>query len=314
MARIICGVDVSAKTLDVRIGRDGAWQQFARTAGGIRELAAFCRHHQVGLVVREATGGYERVPFGQLWAKAIAVAMVSPRAVRRFAEAVGKLEKTDRIDCGIIARYAEAAAVQPTPPASVTQQHLTALVLRLRQLTEPRTQQNNQRRLVTDPDVLATFTALLATLAKQLRALERQIAALIEADPLSAALNRAFREIKDMGARPASLPAPSLVRVPISGRLLTRRATLATVARNRANGWCAAAGRASARSSMSWSAASVVITPTSETSTTGSRQPVNRPRSFAWRWPASCWSGSTPKLVTYERSWLWPSDGARHTD
>jgi transposase len=66
VARIICGVDVSAKTLDARIGRDGAWQQFARTVEGIRELAAFCKHHQVELVVMEATGGYERLPLGHL--------------------------------------------------------------------------------------------------------------------------------------------------------------------------------------------------------------------------------------------------------
>jgi transposase len=59
-------VDVSAKTLDARIGRDGAWQQFARTVEGIRELAAFCKHHQVELVVMEATGGYERLPLGHL--------------------------------------------------------------------------------------------------------------------------------------------------------------------------------------------------------------------------------------------------------
>jgi transposase len=201
VARIICGVDVSAKTLDARIGRSGAWQQFSRNVEGIAELAAFCKQHQAELVVMEATGGYERLPFGQLWAQAVPVAIISPRSVRRFAEAVGTLEKTDRIDCAMIAWYAETKAVQPTPPASATQQRLVALVLRLRQLTDLRTEQNNQRRLVTEPDVLATFTALLAMLAGQIRSLERQIAALIDADPLWAALDQAFREVKGVAAR-----------------------------------------------------------------------------------------------------------------
>ena len=67
MAHIICGVDIGAETLDARIGRDGAWQQFVRTNDSIDRLAAFCRTHQAGLVVMEATGGYERLPFHRLW-------------------------------------------------------------------------------------------------------------------------------------------------------------------------------------------------------------------------------------------------------
>ena len=40
MAHIIGGVDVSAAMLDARIGRDGVWQQFARTTDGIAQLRA----------------------------------------------------------------------------------------------------------------------------------------------------------------------------------------------------------------------------------------------------------------------------------
>jgi transposase len=111
-------VDISAETLDARIGRDGVWQQFARTHEGIGELAAFCRGHGVTVVVMEATGGYERLPFGQLWAEGIPAALVDPRSVRRFAEAVGQLEKTDRIDCAMIAWFAEVKRIQPMPPVS----------------------------------------------------------------------------------------------------------------------------------------------------------------------------------------------------
>ena len=120
MTDVICGVDVSAKTLDARIGRDGAWQQFARTGEGIAELAAFCKQHQVSLAVMEASGGYERLPFGQLWAVGIPVAIANPRSVRRFAESMGSFEKTDRIDCGMIAWYAQSKDLQPTPPVSAT--------------------------------------------------------------------------------------------------------------------------------------------------------------------------------------------------
>ena len=51
MAKIICGVDVSSKTLDARIGEDGPSQSFDRTPEGIRALAAFCKSHDVEFVV-----------------------------------------------------------------------------------------------------------------------------------------------------------------------------------------------------------------------------------------------------------------------
>jgi hypothetical protein len=103
VAHIICGVDVSAATLDARIGLDGVWQQLARTTDGVAQLALFCKSHQVSLVVMEATGGCERLPFALLWGADVPVALVNPRSVRRFAEAMGALEKTDKIDTGMIA-------------------------------------------------------------------------------------------------------------------------------------------------------------------------------------------------------------------
>jgi transposase len=58
--KIICGVDVSKASLDVCIEPGSIAGSFRNTAAGIAALAAFYRHHQVELVVMEATGGYER--------------------------------------------------------------------------------------------------------------------------------------------------------------------------------------------------------------------------------------------------------------
>jgi len=105
--KIICGVDVSASHLDARVGMTGAFARFDRTATGIGELGDFCRRHGVDLVVFEATGGYEKLPFCLLWQQGLACALVNPRAVRDLAKGLGYLEKTDRLDAGIIARFAE---------------------------------------------------------------------------------------------------------------------------------------------------------------------------------------------------------------
>lgn len=201
MTNIICGVDVSSEKLDARIGRDGAFMSFDRTSQGIETLADFCKVHKVELVVMEATGGYEKMPFALLWSQGLPVAIVNPRAVRRFAEAMGLLEKTDRIDTGAIAWYAEVKRIVPREPASQNQQRLQALVTRLRQLTEVRTAQSNQCRLVQEATALESFDEMLAVIARQIRRFETAIAELIDNDPLWRELDAAFRSIKGVADR-----------------------------------------------------------------------------------------------------------------
>jgi len=201
VTKIICGVDVSSEVLDIRIGRDGPRGQYERTPEGIERLASFCKTNRVELVVMEATGGYERLPFVLLWQQGISCAIVNPRCVRRFAEAMGFLEKTDQIDCCVIAWFAEVKRIVAQQPSGETQILIGALVTRLRQLTEVRTAQSNQRRLVTEPSVLEAFVELIALINRQIRQLEKQIAEMIEADPLWTKLNESFRTIKGVADR-----------------------------------------------------------------------------------------------------------------
>ena len=204
MAGLICGVDVSSISLDARVGSQGSEARFENNPEGVTALAAFCRQQGVELVAMEATGGYEKLAFGLLWGSGIAVALLNPRSVRRFAQGMGLEEKTDRIDAGVIAWFAAVKKVVPTQPASAAQAQLEALVTRLRQLTELRAAQRNQRLLVSEPAVLASFCELLALLTAQIRALEKSIAELIAADPLWQQLDTAFRSIKGVAGRTVS--------------------------------------------------------------------------------------------------------------
>jgi transposase len=201
VTRVICGVDISSVSLAARIGRAGAEASFPNNREGIAALAGFCHAHQVELVAMEATGGYERQPFALLAEQGLPVAILNPRAVRCFAKGMGLEEKTDAIDAGVIAWYAETKRSPPRALAPASQQRLRALVTRLRQLTGMRTAQRNQARLIADPEVLASFTELLTLLARQMRALEKAIAELIADDPLWRELDQAFRSIKGVAGR-----------------------------------------------------------------------------------------------------------------
>jgi transposase len=205
----------------------------ARTAEGIAGLAAFCRRHRVELVVMEATGGYEKLPFFLLWAEAIPCALANPRSVRRFAEAMGVLEKTDRLDSAIIAWYAEAKRLVAQPPPSQDQQRLKALVGRLRQLTDLLVIQANQRRLQTDAGVLASIDAVVALLRAQSRQFERDIAELLASDPLWCELDRSLRQIKGVAERTVARLMAELPEIgTVSAKAAAKLAGLAPIAKD----------------------------------------------------------------------------------
>jgi transposase len=231
VAKIICGVDVASEHLDARIGRNGEARRFVRDADGIAALAAFCREHAVELVVMEATGAYERQPFSLLWLAGIPAAIVNPRAVRRFAEAMGFLEKTDAIDAGVIAWFAEVKRIVPQEPASAVQQRLAAMVTRLRQLTALHTTQSNQRRLVTDGEVLASIGETMAHLKNQIRRFETLIAELIDSDPLWKLLDETFRSIKCVADRAVANLMAGLPEIgTISGKAASKLVGIAPIA------------------------------------------------------------------------------------
>jgi len=200
--KTICGVDVSKARLDACIEPGAIFESFDNDAAGIAKLAAFCRRHRADLVVMEATGGYERRAFLLLWEQGLACALTNPRSVRRYAEAMGILEKTDRIDAGVIARFALAKNLQPTPAPTPAQQRLKALVARLRQVTDDLTVQRQRRAIVLDDaEMLASIDEVIALLKRQSRKLEGEIASMIDDDPLWAQLAQAWRSVKGVAGR-----------------------------------------------------------------------------------------------------------------
>jgi transposase len=98
-------------------------------------------------IVLEATGGYEVPVVAALAAAGLAPAVVNPRPVRRFAEGVGRLAKTDPLDAAVLAHFAEAVRPQPRPVPDADARLLGDLLARRRQLLQMRI--SEQHRLPT---------------------------------------------------------------------------------------------------------------------------------------------------------------------
>jgi transposase len=179
----------------------------------------------------EASGGYERTAFMLLWELGVGCALANARSVRRFAEAMGFLEKTDRIDAGVIAHYAAVKSISPTPPPQAAQVRLSALVTRLSQVTGDLVIQKQRRHAARDADSRESLDEVIALLVRQSRTLEGEIASRIDDDPLWARLDAAFRSIKGVASRTvarlmAELPEIGLV----SNKAIAKLSGLAPIA------------------------------------------------------------------------------------
>jgi transposase len=150
----------------------------------------------------EATGGYERRAFLLLSEQGLPCAVTNARNVRQYAEAMGVLEKTDQIDASIIARFAKARGLRPTPVPSQAQQRIKALVARLRQVTDDLTVQKQRRAsLLGNAEMLVSIDEVIALLKRQSRTLEGEIGSMIDDDPLWAQLAETWRSVKGVAGR-----------------------------------------------------------------------------------------------------------------
>src|SRR5207253_1896045 len=122
---------------------DGIGAQFPNDVRGIQALAEWTAKFEPTLVVLEATGGLEIPAVAEL-ALRLPIAVVNPRQVRDFARATGKLAKTDALDAGVLAHFAQGVHPPPRPLADEQSQELNAILERRRQVVGMLTAEKNR--------------------------------------------------------------------------------------------------------------------------------------------------------------------------
>lgn len=186
--RIVVGIDISKDRLDVAcvpeaVRSPHAAPAFENDARGHAALISWLKEAAPRLIVLESTGGYQRVLVAALAAAALPVVVVNPRQVRDFARAMGVLAKTDAIDAMVLARFGEKVdpVLRPLPDAESTA--LIDLLARRRQLVELRTAERNRLGQATTPKIKASIRAVLATIEKQIAAIDDDLDDRIKKSP-----------------------------------------------------------------------------------------------------------------------------------
>lgn len=136
MESISVGIDVSKVTFVVAISPSGERWASDTTAAAIDALVARLQALTPTIIVVEATGGYERALVAALGAAGLPVAIVNPRQVRAYAQALGHTAKTDAIDAAVLADFGAKVQPAPRPLPDAATAALAALVVRRRQLLE----------------------------------------------------------------------------------------------------------------------------------------------------------------------------------
>ena len=167
---VTVGIDVAKAQVDVAVQPTGDTWTGPRSQGGLRRLRSWLAARRPTRIVLEATGGYERAVVAGL--AGLPVVVVNPRQTRDFARALGSLAKTDRIDAGVLARFAAEVRPPLRPPPSAAVQALQDLSRRRRQLVTARATEQQQRGHLA-PDELAGSDALLAVLTRLIQQADR---------------------------------------------------------------------------------------------------------------------------------------------
>lgn len=180
----VVGIDVAKATLDCYFDPSGRRLRLANDEQGIAELLSHLRILKVELVVIEATGRHHRRVAAELLQAGVPVALVNPQRARKYAQSVGRLEKTDRVDAQTLAGFGRAAKHHVLEKPSEKQVELADLISRRRALVQMRVAEKNRLAEEHQPKLARTQAkTMLRLIDQQVEDIDRAIAELIDQDP-----------------------------------------------------------------------------------------------------------------------------------
>jgi len=191
------GIDVSKETLDVFFLNQH--QQFENSSSGFKKIIKKLKTFADVLVVMESTGGYER-PLAQSFAKSnIPVAIINPRQIRDFAKSLGILAKTDSLDSKVIALFAEKIQPKANVAYDESQNRLTELNSRRRQLVDMITAEKSRKDKVS-PEMQKSIKRIIKQLEIELKKVNDSIDRLVKQNSEYARKAELLQTITGVGA------------------------------------------------------------------------------------------------------------------
>ena len=212
---VYIGVDVAKAYLDV------AWaersRRFANGKSGWSALIRWIKQSALPVhLICEASGGYEHGLLDAAQQNGIKISLVQANRVRQFARAAGILAKTDKVDARVLCAFGSTMQPEPRAPLSAQQKQLRELETQRRHLSRILVAEQNRLAQLNDKELQRLTRSLLATLKRQMAAIDARIAGLIAQDQSLKEKAQKLTAIAGVGPRTAVL---LLAQIPELGTL-----------------------------------------------------------------------------------------------
>ncbi|PMJ99081.1 IS110 family transposase, partial [Vibrio sp. 10N.261.55.A7] len=214
------GVDTGKSQLDIHIRPLDLFFSVENTEKGIKAALKRIKKHDPVRIVIEATGRLE-MPFVLACSEAqLPIVRANPVHIKRFAGAIGRRAKNDRLDAELIAHYGEAIQPNITQIKPKNIRLMSDLVIRRNQLLSMQTMEKNRLQIL-PKELHSSIKPMLTAMKNQIKKIEEKLLKLIEESPEYQAKNALLQSVPGIG----NIAASSIIsNVPELGYITNKQA------------------------------------------------------------------------------------------
>ncbi|TVP05033.1 IS110 family RNA-guided transposase, partial [Shewanella algae] len=220
LQNINIGADTGKSQLDIYIRPLDVFFTVPNNEKGIKQALATIKKHNPQRIVIEATGRLE-MPFVLACTEAkLPIVRANPVHIKRFAGAIGRRAKNDRLDAQLIAHYGEAIKPDLTVIKAKNIRLMSDLVIRRNQLLAMQTMEKNRIQIL-PKHLHSTMTPILTAIKNQVSKIENKLVKLIEDCPEYQTKNTLLQSVPGIG----NIAAASIIsNVPELGYITNKQA------------------------------------------------------------------------------------------
>ena len=217
------GVDICKAKIDVYTPAWKATKVFPNNKEGFKKFFAELELLDGPLhLVCEPTGGYEKALLRYAFELKVAISCVNALRVRRFAQAQGKLAKTDKIDAIVLADFGRLLEPDAMVAPTKRQEKLCAISRRHESLTKQLVAERNALEKCHDAFVQKDLKASIQFLKNHLGKCEQALDGMIAEDPSTAEKKKKLEKVIGIGPATTRL---LIAQLPELGQMNEERIT-----------------------------------------------------------------------------------------
>jgi len=199
------GIDTGKNKLVVQLSWQEGILSFDNDGKGVAKLVKLLLKGEPDIVTIEATNTYHRRAARACQEAGLSVLVAQPRRVRKFAEGLGFLAKTDKIDGRVIALYGLKSDAEPTKLPSLEAEALRDLVVLRIQFAEEKGRIRTLRTEATTSDIHKACDSMLQSIEREIERLDVKITKQILSDAQLAPKFKLANTVKGIGAHVAAV-------------------------------------------------------------------------------------------------------------